>query len=62
MDENKIKGLELMIAHWKDIHRNYYRNRPYIQITGEDVIYLKKIQDLENLIQDYKRIKGKEEN
>jgi hypothetical protein len=62
LDGNEIKRLELMIASWKNIHRNYYRNKPYIQITGEDVIYLEKIQDLENLIQDYKRIKGKEEN
>lgn len=62
MDENKIKGLELMIAHWKDIHRNYYRDRPYIQITGEDAIYLRDIQDLESLIQDYKKIKEKLED
>lgn len=62
MDDRKLKSIELTIAHWKDIHRNYYSDRPYIQITGSDAIYLRDIYDLEDLIQDYKKIKGKMED
>lgn len=59
--KEEYKRIEYLIAHWKDIHRNYYRDRPYIQITGEDVIYMKTIQDMESLLKDYRKLKKERE-
>ena len=59
-NQEEYKNIEYLIANFSDIARNYYSDKPYIQISGEDVIYKKDIQDLGNLLSAYRKMK--EEN
>lgn len=55
MTDEEKKVIEYQIAHFKDLARTYYRNRPYIQIEDEDVIYKNIINLFEKLLSDYKK-------